>query len=173
MIAEVIGGWLSGSLALIADAGHMVTDFAALIAAFIGVKLASKKAATSIALASGVSLLLIAVWIFYEAYRRIGHPHEVLGGPMLIVACLGLLVNIVVFKILIGGDRDNLNMRGAILHVMTDMLGSIAAILAAVIILTTGYYPADPILSVIVGVLVVISAYPLIRDSLRALKAET
>ena len=170
MLVEVAGGMISGSLALIADAGHMLTDFLALIAAYIGVNLRSKKAASYIALGSGVSLLAVAAWVFKEAYERIGHPHEVLGGPMLIVAVLGLLVNIIVFKILIGGDRENLNMRAAILHVATDMLGSVAAILAAVIILFTGYYLADPILSTVVGGLIIISALPLIKGSVKALK---
>ncbi|MEE9347823.1 MAG: cation diffusion facilitator family transporter [Robiginitomaculum sp.] len=174
MVAEIIGGYISGSLALIADAGHMLTDFAALIAAYIGVRLSQrggKKAANYIALGSGISLLLIAIWIGYKVYDRLGHPHEVMGTPMLIIASLGLLVNILVFSILIKGNRDNLNMRGAVLHVMADMLGSLAAIIAAIIILTTGYMPADPILSALVAILIVVSAIPLIRDSLRALRA--
>jgi cobalt-zinc-cadmium efflux system protein len=174
MVAEIIGGYISGSLALIADAGHMLTDFAALIAAYIGVRLSQRgrgeKAANYIALGSGISLLLIAIWIGYKVYDRLGHPHEVMGAPMLIIASLGLLVNVLVFSILIKGNRDNLNMRGAVLHVMADMLGSLAAIIAAIIILTTGYMPADPILSALVAILIVVSAIPLIRDSLRALK---
>lgn len=180
MIAEIAGGYISGSLALIADAGHMSTDFAAMIAAFIGVRLArtansqrARRIPAYIALGSGLSLYLIAGWICYEAYQRLSAPTDVLGGPMLVVAVLGLLVNIIVFKILIGGDRTNLNMRGAMLHVIGDILGSVAAILAAIIIVTTGYMLADPILSVLVALLIVVSAAPLIRDSFKAIKSKT
>jgi len=170
MIAEVIGGLISGSLALLADAGHMTTDFGALIAAWIGVRMANERRSALIALLSGLSLLLVAGWVVKEGLERLANPAPVLGGAMMAVAILGLLVNVIVFSILIRGNRENLNMRGAILHVATDMLGSFAAILAAIIILLTGYYPADPILSLLVSLLIVISAYPLIKDSLTALR---
>lgn len=170
MIAEIAGGLISGSLALLADAGHMTTDFGALIAAWFGVRMANKRRAAIIALLSGLSLLVVAAWVVKEGLERLSNPAPVLGGTMMVVAILGLLVNIVVFSILIKGNRDNLNMRGAILHVATDMLGSVAAILAATIIIITGYYPADPILSLLVSLLIVISAYPLIKDSLKALR---
>lgn len=179
MIVEVIGGIFSGSLALLADAGHMVTDFTALIAAFIGVRIEERRAQgghksslwpARIALGSGLSLLLIAGWIIYEAIKRMTDPAPVLAGPMLIIAGLGLVVNIAVFAVLMGGDRKSLNMRGAVLHVAGDMLGSLAAIIAALIILTTGYFPADPVLSVLVAAIISISALPLIRDSVSALR---
>lgn len=170
MIVEVIGGIVSGSLALLADAGHMITDFGALIGAYIGVRLGGRKAANYIALASGISLLLIAIWIVKEAVERFEHATPVLGGPMLIVGIIGLCVNFLVFYILIKGNRRNLNMRGAILHVSADMLGSLAAIIAATIILITGYFPADPILSSLVALIIFVSAIPLIRDSVRAIK---
>lgn len=170
MIAEIIGGVISGSLALIADAGHMTTDFLALIGAWIGVRMGAGKGSVIIALISGLSLLGVAAWVVLEALARLAEPAPVLGGTMMIIAALGLLVNIIVFSILIRGNRKSLNMRGAILHVATDMLGSVAAILAAIIIMTTGYYPADPILSLVVSVLIIASAYPLISDSLKALR---
>lgn len=170
MVAEVAGGLISGSLALLADAGHMTTDFGALIAAWFGVRMKNPRRAAAIALLSGLSLLTVAAWVVKEGLERMADPAPVMGGTMMAVAVLGLIVNIAVFSILIKGNRENLNMRGAILHVATDMLGSVAAILAAIIILLTGYYPADPILSLLVAVLIVISAYPLIKDSLTALR---
>ncbi len=170
MIAEIIGGLISGSLALLADAGHMTTDFGALLAAWFGVRMGNKRRAAVIALLSGLSLIIVAGWVVKEGLERLANPAPVLGGTMMVVAVLGLLVNVLVFSILIKGNRENLNMRGAILHVATDMLGSVAAILAAIIIILTGYYPADPILSLLVSVLIVVSAYPLIKDSLRALR---
>lgn len=177
MGVEVIGGVVSGSLALISDAGHMLTDFAALTAAYIGVRIsqnaqspAAKTLPIWIAFISGLSLLLIAGWIIWEAYHRIHAPLDVLSTPMLLIAIIGLLVNFLVFKILSGGDRANLNMRGAMLHVIGDILGSVAAIIAAITIMLTGYMMIDPILSALVGLLIIVSASPLIRDSYRALK---
>lgn len=178
MVVEAIGGIVSGSLALLADAGHMVTDFAALIAAYIGVSLEEKRAPdqppsrapTWIAFFSAASLLFIAAWIVFEAISRLNNPSEILSGPMLIIAIIGLLMNMVVFYILSKGNRDSLNMRGAILHVATDMLGSAAAIIAALVIMTTGYFAIDPILSLIVAALISISALPLLSDSVKALR---
>lgn len=183
MIIEVLGGLVSGSLALISDAGHMLTDFAALIAAYIGMRLAapryssesgarsaSQKASIWIALISGLSLILLSAWILWEAYSRIKTPIDVLSLPMLGVAITGLIVNLAVFKILIGANQNSLNMRGAMLHVFGDILGSVAAIAAAIIIMLTGYMMIDPILSALVALLITITAVPLIRDSARALK---
>jgi len=119
MIAEVIGGFISGSLALLADAGHMTTDFGALIAAWFGVRMANKRRSALIALLSGLSLLVVAGWVVKEGLERLANPAPVLGGTMMVVAVLGLLVNVIVFSILIKGNRENLNMRGAILHVAT------------------------------------------------------
>ena len=179
-VIEVTGGYISGSLALIADAGHMLTDFAALIAAFIGIRIQrtaksarAKQIPNYIALISGMSLYIIAGFILFEAYHRFHAPVEVLAGPMLIVAICGLIVNVIVFKILVGGDRENLNMRGAMLHVIGDILGSVAAIAAALIIMATGYVMADPILSALVAILIIVSAFPLVRDSLHAVRAQT
>ncbi len=176
MAVEIGGGLLSGSLALLADAGHMFTDFAALVLAFIALRVAARPAsrkwtygfdrvAILAAFVNGLALFVIAAIIIYEAIQRLMAPPEVLGGMMLAVAVAGLVVNIVAFAILHGGARDNLNMRGATLHVMGDLLGSVAAIIAAGIIMATGWMPIDPILSVLVAVLILRSAAMLIGES--------
>ena len=176
MAVEIGGGLISGSLALLADAGHMFTDFAALVLAFIALRVAARPAsrqwtygfdrvAILAAFVNGLALFVIAAIIIYEAILRLMAPPEILGGMMLVVAVAGLLVNVVVFLILHGGDKHNLNMRGATLHVMGDLLGSVAAIVAAGVIMATGWMPIDPILSVLVAVLILRSAAMLIRES--------
>jgi cobalt-zinc-cadmium efflux system protein len=176
MIAEVIGGYISGSLALLADAGHMFTDFAALAMAWGAFTIAQRPATWKhtfgfdrfsilIAFVNGLTLFLVAGLIVKEAVERILVPGEVLAGPMLYVAIGGLIVNVIVFRILHGADQDNLNIRGAVLHVLGDMLGSVAAIAAALIILFTGWTPIDPILSVLVALIILKSAYGLVKDS--------
>lgn len=180
MIAEILGGLISGSLALIADAVHMLTDTVALGFAWAAFRIARRPATwrhsygfervqVLAAFLNGVSLFVIAGWIVYEAVARYGQPVPILAGPMLAVAVLGLLVNLLVFRILRSGDRDNLNIRGAILHVIGDMLGSVAAIIAAVVILWTGWLPIDPILSVVVSLLVLRSAWLVVKDSFHIL----
>ena len=176
MIAEVFGGIISGSLALLADAGHMLTDFAALAMAWGAFTIANRPAnwqhtfgfdrfSILVAFVNGLTLLLISVWIVWEAFHRIQTPGEILAGPMLWVAIGGLGVNLIVFKILTGADQDNLNIRGAVLHVLGDLLGSIAAIVAALAIMKTGWTPIDPLLSALVAVLILRSAWVLIKDS--------
>ncbi|MGJ8564748.1 MAG: cation diffusion facilitator family transporter [Alphaproteobacteria bacterium] len=176
MLAEVTGGLISGSLALLADAGHMLTDFAALAMAWGAFKLAARPAdwkhtfgydrfSILVAFVNGLTLFAIAVWIVIEAAQRFYTPGEILAGPMLWVAIGGLCVNILVFWILIGADRENLNIRGAILHVLGDLLGSVAAIIAALVIMKTGWMPIDPLLSVLVALLILRSAWGLIKDS--------
>ncbi|GHA91907.1 cation efflux protein [Algimonas arctica] len=176
VIVEIVGGLVSGSLALIADAGHMVTDFAALAMAWGGFVIAQRPAnwrhtfgydrfSILVAFVNGITLFAVAVWIVWEAAHRLTAPGEVLAGPMLYVAIAGLLVNVFVFWVLMGADRDNLNIRGAMLHVLGDLLGSVAAILAALIIMTTGWVAADPILSVLVALLILKSAWGLVKDS--------
>lgn len=176
VIVEVVGGVMSGSLALLADAGHMVTDFAALAMAWGGFVIAQRPAnwrhtfgydrfSILVAFVNGLTLFAVAIWIVWEAAHRLIDPGEVLAGPMLYVAIAGLVVNVLVFWILMGADRDNLNIRGAMLHVLGDLLGSAAAILAAIIIMTTGWVTADPILSVLVALLILKSAWGLIKDS--------
>lgn len=180
MIAEAIGGVVTGSLALLADAGHMLTDSVALWLAWFAFRLAERPATAShsyglgrvktlVAYTNGVTIFAVALWICYEAVRRFMAPGPVLGGPMLAVAVLGLLVNIAGFYILNGGDKSSLNMRGAILHVLGDMLGSAAAIIAAIVIIYTGWTPIDPILSVLVAVLILSTAWRLMWDAARIL----
>jgi cobalt-zinc-cadmium efflux system protein len=176
MAAEVAGGLISGSLALLADAGHMLTDFASLALAWYGFRLARRPAdwkrtygydrfAVLVAFANGLALFAIAVWIVAEAWHRIAEPTEVLGGVMFWVALAGLGVNVVAFAVLRGGDRENLNMRAAALHVAGDLLGSVAALAAAVVILATGWMPIDPILSVLVALIILRSAWAVVRDA--------
>ena len=180
MIAEVIGGVLSGSLALLADAAHMLIDSVSLLFAWLAFRLSQRPADTArtygyhrfpvlAAFTSGISLVFICIWIFSEAADRLLNPTEVLAGPMLVVAGLGLPINIAAFAVLHGADRGNLNVRGALLHVLSDMLGSVAAIGAAVIIMTTGWMPIDPILSILVGLLVLRSAWFLVKDAAHVL----
>lgn len=176
MVVELIGGILSGSLALMADAGHMLTDFAALSLAWLAFRMARRPAdwkhtfgfdrfSVVVAFVNGLSLFVIAGMIVWEAYKRFGEDVIVMGMPMLIVATLGLLVNIVVFFVIISGDRQNLNIRAAALHVMGDLLGSVAAIGAAVIILLTGWMPADLLMSVLVALIILRSAWYVVREA--------
>ncbi len=176
MLAELAGGLVSGSLALIADAGHMLTDCAGLLLAWIGFRLARRPAdwkrsygyerfGILVAFANGLALFAIAIWIVVEAVHRINSPSAVLGGVMLWVALAGLAVNIFAFWLLQGGDHDNLNVRAAVLHVAGDLLGSIGAIVAAVVIIFTGWTPIDPILSVLVALLILGSAWRIVRES--------
>ena len=176
MLVEVAGGILSGSLALLADAGHMLTDTMALALAALAFSVGDRPADAKrtygyqrfqilAAFVNGLSLLVIVGWILLEAVRRLIEPPEVIGSTMLIIASAGLAVNVVAFVILHGGDQENLNIRGAALHVLGDLLGSLAAIIAAVIIIYSGWMPIDPILSVLVAGLIFRSAWQLVRRS--------
>lgn len=176
MVVEVIGGLLAGSLALLADAGHMLTDTMALALAAVAFHVSKRPADTRrtfgyqrfqilAAFVNGLTLLVIVGWILIEAVRRLLSPGEVLGPLMLVVAGVGLVVNMVAFIVLHGGDRDNLNIRGAALHVAGDLLGSVAAIVAAIVIIYTGWMTIDPILSVAVAFLILRSAWTLVRHS--------
>ena len=176
MLVELVGGIFSSSLALLADAGHMMTDFAALSLAWLAFRIARRPAdwkhtfgfdrfSIVVAFVNGLSLFVIAAMIVWEAYKRIGQPIEVMGKPMLVVAVLGLLVNIVVFLVIVSGDKNNLNIRSAALHVLGDLLGSAAAIIAAIIILFTGWMPADLIMSVLVAVIILRSAWHVVREA--------
>lgn len=122
-----------------------------------------------VAYTNGIAIFVIALWIVYEAWGRVLNPSPVLGGPMLIVAIAGLLVNVASFFVLHGGDRGSLNMRGAILHVLGDVLGSAAAIVAALVIIATGWTPIDPILSVLVSLLILSTAWSLMREAAHVL----
>lgn len=176
MLVEVAGGILSGSLALLADAGHMLTDTMALLLAAVAFRVSSRPPDAQrsygyqrfqiiAAFVNGLSLLLIVGWIAFEAIMRLFDPPQVLGSTMLVVAVAGLIVNIAAFFVLHGGDQDNMNIRGAALHVLGDLLGSVAAIVAAVIIIQTGWMPIDPLLSMLVAVLILRSAWTLVRRS--------
>jgi len=180
MVVEVVGGILSGSLALLADAGHMLTDTMALALAAVAFQVSKRPADTTLtygyqrfqilaAFVNGISLLFIVGWILYEAVNRFIAPKEVMGETMLIVAVAGLVVNIISFTVLHGGDKDNLNIRGAALHVAGDLLGSVAAIVAAVVIISTGWMQIDPILSIAVAILILKSAWVLVKRSAHVL----
>jgi cobalt-zinc-cadmium efflux system protein len=177
MIAEVIGGMVSGSLALLADAAHMLSDSAALLLAWLAFRVARRPASQNksygwhrvevlAAFVNGLTLLVLAAWILFEAAGRFFAPAPVQGDVMGVVAVLGLLVNVLAAWILHrGAHHDNLNMRAALLHVLGDLLGSVAAIVAAVVILLTGWMPIDPLLSVLVAVLVVRGGWDVVRRS--------
>ena len=180
MITEVIGGVISGSLALLADAAHMFVDTVSLLFAWIAFKLSRRPADHArtygyhrfpvlVAYTNGIVLVVAIGWIFSEAIGRLTNPTEVLAGPMLVVALLGLFVNIAAFYVLRGADRKNLNVRGALLHVLGDMLGSGAAVGAALVIMTTGWMPIDPLFSILVGLLVLRSAWFLLKDAAHVL----
>lgn len=176
MGAEVVGGLISGSLALLADAGHMLTDFASLILAWLAFRLARRPAdwkrtygfdrfSVLAAFVNGLSLFAISIWILFEAVHRLRDPSEVLGGLMLWVAVGGLVINILAFWVLSRAEGDNLNVRAAALHVLGDLLGSVAAIIASLVIIWTGWTPIDPILSVLVVSLILRSAWAVVRES--------
>jgi len=175
-VVEFIGGLLTGSLALLADAGHMLSDTLALALAFLASWLASRPATPQrsfglqraeilAALANGVTLVAISIWIFVEAYRRLGDPPEVLGSWMLAVAAAGLLVNLTAAGVLMRGERESLNVQAALRHVLADALGSVAAIVAALVILATGWLYADPLVSALIGLLILASSWGVLRDS--------
>ncbi len=176
MFAEVIGGLISGSLSLLADAGHMFSDGLALLLSWLAFKYSDKGADQArsfgwhrfqilAAFVNGLSLLVIAVWIVVEAVSRFWAPVQVMATPMMVIATLGLIVNLVVFKILSGGDHDNLNLQSAMIHVLGDLLGSVAAILAALLILFFDWYLADPILSILVALLIMKSGLAVVKKS--------
>jgi len=180
MVVEVIGGILSGSLALLADAGHMLTDTVALGLAAVAFSVSKRPGDRKLtygyqrfqilaAFVNGLSLLVIVGWILFEAVQRFITPSDVMGETMLVVASAGLVVNIIAFAVLHGGDKENLNIRGAALHVAGDLLGSVAAIIAAIVIIYSGWMPIDPILSVAVAMLILKSAWTLIRRSAHVL----
>jgi cobalt-zinc-cadmium efflux system protein len=176
MVAEFVGGLISGSLALMADAGHMLTDTLALALAWMAFRLGRRAADARrsfgyhrlqvlAAFVNGLMLFAIAGWIVVEAAQRLMEPEPVMGGTMLAIAVLGLIGNVVGFLVLHSGDRDNLNVRGALLHVVGDLLGSLGAIAAAGVILATGWTPVDPILSVLVTALILKGAWTVVRQS--------
>lgn len=181
MVVEAIGGLVSGSLALLADAGHMLTDSAALLFALLAVNFARRppstrhtfgwlRLTTLAAFVNAIALLFIIILIVWEAVQRFTHPQPVAGVTMMVIAVAGLLANVLAFWILHrGSEEKNLNVRAAALHVMGDLLGSVGAIIAALVIMTTGWTPIDPILSVLVSCLVLRSAWSLLKESVNEL----
>jgi cobalt-zinc-cadmium efflux system protein len=176
MVVEVIGGLWSGSLALLADAGHMMVDALALLLAVVGAWMATKPADARrsygygrmevlVGFVNALSQFVLVGWIIYEAVLRLLHPGEILSGVMLVVAVAGLLVNALVLRTLHGHAHDDVNLAGASLHVLGDLLGSLAAVLAALAIRWFGWLWADPALSLLVSLLILGSAWRLLRLS--------
>jgi cobalt-zinc-cadmium efflux system protein len=175
-IVEVVGGFLTGSLAVLADAVHMLSDnfslALALVAAWLAAKPATpartfgfKRAEVLAALANGVLLVALAIWIFVEASTRLSDPPEVLGGWMLAIALVGLAVNVSAAYVLWGTRHESLNVEAALRHVGADLLGSLGVAVAAVVILATGWLEADPLVSFVIGALVFTSALGILRDA--------
>ncbi len=180
MVAEAIGGWLSGSLALLADAGHMLADVGAVGLALVVARLAGRPVTPErsfgllrleilAALVNGAVLIAIAAGIGIEAVRRFGATQPVDAPLMFGVAAVGLLANAVGAAILHAGHRHSLNERGAYLHVISDLVGSVGALAAAAVIMATGWVLADPIVSVFIGLLILIGAWRLVRESVDVL----
>lgn len=180
MIVEAIGGWLTNSLALLSDAGHMLSDAAALGLSLLAFKIGTKQATDYktygyrrfeiiAAFINGMTLLMISLIIFYEAYQRFLEPPNV-SASMMIIAFIGLLVNLLVAWLLMRGDSsENLNIRSALLHVFGDLLGSVGALTAGIFIYLFNWNLADPIASVIVAVLILMSGFKITKDALHIL----
>jgi cobalt-zinc-cadmium efflux system protein len=175
-VVEVVGGVLTGSLALLADAVHMLSDNVALVLALVAVWLATrpetsartfgyKRAEVLAALANGVLLVALAIWIFVEAVMRLRDPGDVLGGWMLLVAVLGIAVNVAAGSMLARSRRGSINVEAAFRHVFADLLGSVGVAVAAVVILATDWVEADAVVSILIAVLVLASAWSVLRDS--------
>ena len=176
MFVEAVGGWISGSLALLADAGHMLTDAGALGLTLLSAWIALRPASHSktygyqrweilAALINGAALFGIAGWVVVEAVQRIQHPEPIRAGLFLVVAAGGLVVNLISLGILHSIRDGSLNTRGAYLHVLGDALGSVGALAAAAIIATTGWLLADPIVSIALALLILVGAWRLMRES--------
>jgi cobalt-zinc-cadmium efflux system protein len=183
-VVEVVGGVFAGSLALLADAVHMLSDNVALALAIVAAWLASKpatpertygykRAEVLAALANGVLLVALAIWIFVEAGMRVRDPGDVLGGWMLAIALLGIVVNVAAGLVLSRARSHSLNVEAAFRHVFADLLGSVGVVVAAVVILATGWVEADPLVSILIGVLVLVSTGSILRDSTAILLEST
>lgn len=175
-VVEVVGGFLTGSLALLADAVHMLSDNVSIALALFAVWLARrpvtpertfgfKRAEVLAALTNGVTLVALSVWIFYEAIRRLGDPPDVLGGWMLAIAVVGLGVNVAAAAILWPARGHSLNVQAALRHVLADLLGSVGVAAAALVVLLTGWLAADPLVGLLIGALVLASSWSILRDS--------
>ena len=175
MFAEFAGGLITGSLALLADAAHMLTDVAGLALALIAIRFAAREATSKLtygylrlevlsALTNAVVLLLLTVYIIYEAYQRFLAPPEVLSGPMLAVAVVGLIVNLISMRLLAGGSSESLNVKGAYFEVLGDMLGSLGVIAAALLMMWKGWRLADPIIGAGIGLFIVPRTWVLLKQ---------
>ncbi len=180
MIAEAVGGWLTNSLALLADAGHMLTDVAALGLTLFAIWFATRPATSKktygyyrieilAAFVNGLALVLLSIWIIYEAIARWKDPPAIAGTPLTIIAVGGLVVNVFAVYLLHSDHKHDLNMRGAFLHVVGDLLGSVAAIVAGVMIWAWGWMWADPVGSILISVIIILGAWRLILDSVNIL----
>ena len=180
MIAEAVGGWLTNSLALLADAGHMLTDVAALTLTLFAIWFANRPATSKktygyyrleilAAFVNGIALVLLSIWIIYEAIDRWQSPPEIAGLQLTIIAAGGLIVNIIAAYLLHAGHKHDLNMRGAFLHVIGDLLGSVAAIIAGVMIALFGFLWADALGSVLISMIIIVGAWRLIMESVNVL----
>ncbi|MCZ4513697.1 cation diffusion facilitator family transporter [Streptomyces sp. ActVer] len=179
-LVEVVGGVVTGSLALISDAAHMGTDVLGLGLALAAIKLAKRPAAGQrtygtyrlevlAAVINGLLLFGVAFYVLYEAVQRFRDPPEVLGVPMLVVAVVGLLVNVVSFRLLTAGAKESLNVKGAYLEVLSDMLGSVGVIIGAVVITVTGFRYIDAIVAAAIGLFILPRTWQLMRQALRIL----
>lgn len=184
MAVEVVGGLWTGSLALLADAAHMLTDAGGLALALIAIRFAERPATPQktygyvrmevlSALANAVVLLLLTFYILYEAYQRFLNPPEILGGPMLAVAVIGLAVNLVSMKLLSAGSSESLNVKGAYFEVLADMLGSLGVLVAAAIVMFTGWTLADPIVGAAIGLFIVPRTWILLKQAAHILMEGT
>lgn len=180
MVAEVAGGFITGSLALLADAAHMLTDAGGLALALLAIRLGARAATARktfgylrfeilAALLNAVVLLVLTAYILYEAYQRFLQPPEVLGGPMIAVAAVGLAVNLVSMRLLSAGSSESLNMRGAYFEVLSDMLGSLGVIVAALVIMATGWTLADPIIGAGIGLFIIPRTWNLLGEAVHIL----
>ena len=180
MLAEVVGGLLTGSLALLSDAAHMGTDVVGLGMALAAIHLAGRPAPSHrtygtyrlevlAALANGVLLFAVAGYVLFEAYQRLREPPEVLGVPMLVVAVIGLIVNLVSFRLLTAGSKESLNVKGAFLEVLSDLVGSVGVIIAAIVLATTGWRYADPIIGAGIGLFILPRTWRLCAQAVRVL----
>lgn len=180
MVAEAVGGWLTNSLALIADAGHMLTDVAAMSLTLGAIWFASRPATARktfgyyrleilAAFVNGIALALLSVWIIYEAVTRWAAPPDINGSQLTLIAIGGLIVNITAAWLLHAGHKHDLNMRGAFLHVVGDLLGSVAAVFAGIAIVGFGWLWADPVVSIVISLIIIVGAWRLILDSVNVL----
>ena len=176
MVVEFVGGWLAGSLALLADAGHMLADAAALAVALLAAWVAQRPATAQrsfgfmrleilAALVNGAVLFAIAILIGVEAWHRLRAPPSVNGGLLLVVASVGLVANLAAVAVLHRGHQHSLNQKGAYLHVLGDLLGSVGALAAGAIVLLAGWTLADPLISLLINALVLVSAWRLVKES--------